>query len=75
MAASSNGNFVAIGDSKGYTTVYDVETKSKKCYFCLHQNKVMDICFSSDGEWVVSLGFDRIVAMGNIADTKVFRKL
>ena len=36
MAASSDGSLVAVGDTKGYVTVFDTASRSQKCYFALH---------------------------------------
>lgn len=49
MAASNdNGSLIAVGDAKGYITVFDSATRTQKFYTALHKNKVMGMEFNSD---------------------------
>ena len=69
MASSADGSLVAVGDTKGYVTLYDVASRSQKCYFALHQNKVLETRFTSDNR-VATIGFDKLLCVGNIDDQK-----
>jgi WD40 repeat protein len=66
-ASSADGSLVAVGDTKGYVTIFDTASRSQKCYFALHQNKVLEIQFTSDNR-VATLGFDKLLCIGNLAD-------
>jgi WD40 repeat protein len=67
LASSADGSLVAVGDTKGYVTIFDTASRSQKCYFALHQNKVLEIQFTSDNR-VATLGFDKLLCIGNLAD-------
>ena len=65
MASSADGSLVAIGDTKGYVTVYDVASRSQKSYFSLHQNKILETQFTADNR-VATIGFDKLLCVGTI---------
>jgi len=48
MTASSDDKLILMGDKAGYTTLFDVETREKKCYYCHHKNKVYNVLFTPD---------------------------
>lgn len=50
------GSLVAVGDTKGYVTVFDAETRAEKCYYALHNSRVLKIKFTADNLWLVNLG-------------------
>lgn len=45
---TSQGDRVAVGDSKGYTTIYDASSMANIAYFAVHSNKVLYLQFSAD---------------------------
>ena len=65
MASSTDGSLVAVGDTKGYVTVFDVASRAQKNYFALHQNKVLEIQFTSDNR-VATIGFDKLLCVGTL---------
>ena len=71
---TSSAELVAVGDAKGYTTIYDAASKENKQYFSIHNNKVLQLHFSADGSHILSLGFDKIIGLGTIEGSAV-RKL
>lgn len=69
MAASADGSLLAVGDTKGYVTIFDVASKTKKAYFALHQNKILETHFTSDNR-VATIGFDKLLCVGTIETQK-----
>lgn len=64
MASSSDGTLVAVGDTKGYVTIFDAASRSQKSYLALHQNKVLEIQFTADNR-VMTIGFDKLLCIGS----------
>jgi WD40 repeat protein len=58
MDSSIDGTLVAVGDTKGYVTIYDVASRTQKSYLALHKNKVLEVQFTADNR-VMSIGFDK----------------
>lgn len=58
VAFSNDGTKFAVGDAKGYITLYDYETKNQLCYIYGHKNKVLQCQFTPDDLWVLSFAFD-----------------
>jgi WD40 repeat protein len=69
VASSADGSLVAVGDTKGYVTVFDAASRSQKSYFALHQNKVIEIHFTQDNR-VATLGFDKLLCIGNLENSQ-----
>ena len=69
MAASADGSLVAIGDTKGYLTLFDCESRSQKSYQANHQNKILEIEFTGDGR-VVTVSFDKMLCVATVEDNK-----
>jgi WD40 repeat protein len=65
MNSSSDGSLVAVGDTKGYVTIFDAATRAQKTYFALHRSKVIEIHFTADNR-VASLGFDMLLCIGTL---------
>jgi len=65
---------VAVGDTKGYTTIFNTETKEFKVYLCNHKNKIMTLQFNEAGTEIYSLGFDKTLAISNV-ETKATVKI
>lgn len=74
MASSSDG-LVAIGDTKGYVTVVESETRAQKCYYALHKNKVLEIQFTADGKSLVTLSFDKVLCVASVDTPTQSQKL
>jgi WD40 repeat protein len=64
MASSSDGTLVAVGDTKGYVTIFDAASRTQKSYTAPHQNKVLEIQFTADNR-VMTIGFDKILCIGS----------
>jgi WD40 repeat protein len=62
MNSSSDGSLVAVGDTKGYVTVFDAATRAQKAYFAHHRNKVLEIHFTGDNR-VATLGSDMLLCI------------
>ena len=75
VAFSADGAKFAIGDAKGYVTVYDTETKEQLCYIYGHKNKVLQCIFTPNSDWVCSFAFDQTLSLGLVADPKGSRSL
>ena len=73
--SKDRGSLMAVGDTKGYVTVFDTETRSQKFYTAFHKNKVMDLHFTEDGAWLFSVGFDKLSFLTNIAAPATAREL
>lgn len=69
MASSSDGSLVAVGDAKGYVTVFDASSRSQKSYSAPHQNKVLEIHFTADNR-VATIGFDKLLSIGSPDSTQ-----
>ena len=74
IASSLDGSVVAVGDSKGYTTVFDSASRERKLFMANGRNKVLDMQFHSNGTHVISLGFDKYIAVSNV-ETKATVKI
>lgn len=48
IGSSADGNYVAIGDTKGILTMFDAEKREKKWYVKAHKNKSAQIRFTPD---------------------------
>lgn len=55
-AASADGQLVAIGDNKGYITVFNTATMEQAFYTAYHNKKILYIAFTQDN--LISFGFD-----------------
>ena len=75
LAFSNDGTKFAIGDAKGYISIFDCETKAQLNYNYGHKNKVLQCYFTPNDEWVCSLSFDQILGLSLVADPKGSRKL
>lgn len=75
VAFSNDGSKFAIGDAKGYVTIFDTESKAQLCYIYGHKNKVLQCYFTPNDDWVCSLSFDQVLSLGLVADPKGSRKL
>lgn len=62
MNSSKDGSMVAVGDTKGYVTLFDTATRAQKSYTAPHQNKVLEINFTDDNR-VASVGFDKLLCV------------
>lgn len=49
MASSSDG-LIAVGDTKGYVTLFEAESRAQKCYYSNHKNKVIEMEFTADNK-------------------------
>lgn len=75
VVSNDGGSMVAVGDTKGYTTILDTETKTQKAYFATSKSKVGQVVFSDDNSLIFILGIDKIMGLGNIASPSTKRKL
>jgi len=75
VAASHDGKLLAAGDAKGYVTIYDAETHEQKSYLALHKNKVLQMRFTDDNEWVCCRSFDQSMSLGLISNADGSRVL
>jgi WD40 repeat protein len=67
MAASPGGGaLIALGDAKGFVSVFDTATKTLKVYFARNQSKIYDITFNEDSSWVQCVSQDKILSMSNV---------
>jgi len=67
MAASPGGGaLIALGDAKGFVSVFDTATKSLKVYFARNQSKIYDISFDEESSWVQCVSQDKILSMSNV---------
>lgn len=74
-ASNQGGALMVVGDAKGYSTIFDVETREQKGYNALHKNKVMHIHFTSDNSQVYTCGFDKLSFLFNVNEPTVKREL
>ena len=75
MSASPDKKSIAVGDSKGYITFFDVAAKAQKGYSCHHKNRIVQVHIGSDNDTVWSLGFDALLNKGSISAPKTSLKL
>lgn len=66
--------YVATGGTDGVITIFDIATRTKKCYFPAHHNKSLQVGFTSDERWIMSIGFDKIIFMGDMENPNSKRK-
>jgi len=67
MAASNDkGKVVVAGDKNGYVTVFDAETKSKKCYLAYNSKRITNLEFSKDDSLLCTLSIDKMLTIGNL---------
>jgi len=74
MASSSDG-LIAVGDAKGYVTVFECETRAQKSYYSNHKNKVIEIQFTADCKSVVTLSFDKVLCVASVDTPTECQKL
>lgn len=72
---SPDGTKFAVGDAKGYVTVFDFESREQLCYVYGHKSKVWHCEFTPDNEWTASFSQDQSFCLGLIANTQGNRKL
>lgn len=75
MVASPDGKYVAVGDTKGYVSVFNAETQEQAFYTANHKNKILSMSFSTDSSQLAALGFDKIVSLVPVEDSKSKRIL
>lgn len=75
VAFSNDGTKFAIGDSKGYVSLFDIESKAQINYSYGHKNKVLQCYFTPNDDWVCSFAFDQTLSLNLVADPKGSRKL
>lgn len=75
VAVSPDNTKFAVGDSKGYVTVFDMESRAKICYIYGHKSKVYNCEFTPDSEWCASFSQDQSFILGLISNTQGNRKL
>ena len=66
---------VAVGDTKGYISVFDSESKELKFYTASHKNKVLAMCFTQDSSQLYSIGFDKLSFLTPVASPDSKREL
>lgn len=72
---SKDGKYVAVGDVKGYVTVWDATSDAQMSYTSFHQNKILSLQFSSDGKSLMTLGFDNLATLSSVEDPKQVIKI
>lgn len=76
MAASHDGgNLIALGDAKGFVSIFDAASKTLKMYYAKHQSKIYGIEFNAENTWVQSVSQDKILAMCNVENRDDHRTL
>ena len=75
MTVSPDKQSVAVGDTKGYITFFDVAGKAQKGYSCHHKNRIVQLHVGSDNDTLWSLGFDGLLNKGSISEPKTSLKL
>jgi WD40 repeat protein len=75
MASSPDGKYIAVGDTKGYVTVLNSETREQVFYTAHHNNKMLNVEFTADSSHIVALGFDKKISLVPIEDNKSKRIL
>ena len=67
-ASHDGGNLIALGDAKGFVTLFDAASKTKKMYYAKHQSKIYGIEFNAEDTWIQSVSQDKVLAMCNVED-------
>jgi WD40 repeat protein len=70
ITLSPNGKTVAIGDIGGKVTLWDVETRKFIAKWTGHTNFVTSLCWSQDGERLVSGSWDGTVRVRDVKSGK-----
>lgn len=72
LSFSPNGKLLALSGSDCTMLLYDVETKRLLNTFSGHTKDIHSILFSSNGEWVITGGYDSVI---NIWNTQNFEQI
>ena len=68
MAASSDGKFVASGDTYRYIYVFNSETKEEVGCFPYHTSRIIGLDFNKSSSLLLTVGLDLTVGIANLAD-------
>ena len=75
VAASADGKFVACGDVKGNTTIFDAESAAQVSYAAYNKNKILALDFTPDSKRIMAVGFDATSYVCECENTKVVIKI
>ena len=75
ISCSPDGKRLAIGDTKGYVTLYDTSGMAQINYRTFHDNKVLALDFTEDSQRLLTLGFDCISTLSSVEDPKQMLKI
>jgi WD40 repeat protein len=74
MGVSRKG-MLAVGDTKGYLTLIDCQSREVSSYYTHHSNKILSLAFTNDGEYLGTLGQDKVISLTNTANHSLKRQL
>lgn len=66
---------IAVGDVKGYVTVFDCQTFANLGYFAAHKKSSKTLQITADGRYVISVGNDNVIVLNDLQDMKTMRKM
>ena len=70
ISCSPDYKYLAIGDVKGYVTLFDTSGLTQINYRTFHDNKVLALDFTEDSQRLFTLGFDCISTLSSVEDPK-----
>lgn len=73
IAVDETGSKMALGDEKGYLTVF--ENGAKIAYWAVGKKPLISVGFTDDGLYAFALGLDRQMTLGDLTDKKTMRKV
>jgi WD40 repeat protein len=75
ISCSPDGKQLAVGDTKGFVTLFDTTSKAQTNYRTFHDNKVLTLQFTEDSQRLFTLGFDCEATLSSVEDPKQVLKI